>query len=781
MTSGEFQDRLRKANELRALGIQPYASRFEASHSIQEANALGQKTEKTLRSVEDIAAKPKAQVTIRGRLMTLREHGRLAFANIKDFTGTLQVCFMEQVLGKEEYKLLRKLDMGDFIGCTGELFMTKHGQLTVMIKDWQFLSKALRPLPEKWHGIQDQEVKYRQRYLDLIMNDETMSRFLLRTRFIDETRNFLNGHQFLEVETPVLASIASGATARPFFTHHNALDIDVHLRIAPELYLKRCIAGGFERVYEFAKCFRNEGMDPSHLQEFTMLEYYGAYWNYEDNMNFTEQMLVTVIKKLFGTLKIKVHSRDGNDTEVDFSAPWPRLDFGDLIKKDSGIDIYKVYEDADALRAEIKKKNIQIDEVETMGFGNLCDALYKKVSRPKLIDPCFVINHPASTKPLARRSDANPRVCETFQLLVNTWEVVNAYSELVDPEDQRHRFTDQAGAKAGGDQDALEFDNDYLTCMEHGMPPISGFGMGIDRIVTLLTGQDNLRDVVLFPLMRPSDEDMKAEKKMIEKAKEKAKKEGKLPANRDLSKFLEEPLTTLLYWEDFECTNFKSTVEEVSEKEGRTVLILKETAFYPQGGGQPYDQGTLKSKSGTFAVEEVRFVDRKVQHIGHFEKGSFKVGEKVEGHIDEERRLHLARIHSAGHIVDMAMKELELGWIQGKGYHFPEGPYDEYEGSLEGHDKEQLKAAFEKKANELLKKVPPVEVKLLTKKEMEKVCDSVPEYLSDKKKGRVMMYADYGMACGGTPVKDSKKIGHITIRKIKQEGGHIRVGYDVEA
>jgi lysyl-tRNA synthetase class 2 len=506
MTSGEFQDRLRKAEELRKLGINPYPSRFETKHSIEEAQKLG---ETKLRTVEEINGKPKTQVTIRGRLMTLREHGRLAFANLKDFTGTIQVCFMEDILGEESYKLLRKLDMGDFMGCTGELFMTKHGQLTVLIKEWTFLGKTLRPLPEKWHGIQDQEAKYRQRYLDLIMNDETMARFLVRTRLTDAIRNYLNAHQFLEVETPVLASVASGATARPFVTHHNALDIDVYLRIAPELYLKRLVAGGFERVYEFARCFRNEGMDPSHLQEFTMLEYYGAYWNYEDNMNFTEKMLTTVIKELFGTLKIQVQSREGGQVTVDFKAPWPRLDFGELIHRDCGIDIYSVDEDADKLRALIQKKKIAIEEMETMGYGNLCDALYKKVSRPKLIDPCFVINHPASTKPLARRSDERPEVCETFQLLVNTWEVINAYSKIVDPVDQRARFEEQARAQAGGDQDAMNTDEDYLTCMEHGMPPISGWGMGIDRFVTLLTNQDNLRDVVLFPLMRPTSHEAK--------------------------------------------------------------------------------------------------------------------------------------------------------------------------------------------------------------------------------------------------------------------------------
>ncbi|MFA5792718.1 MAG: lysine--tRNA ligase [Candidatus Gracilibacteria bacterium] len=529
MPQNEFQDRLRKANELRDLKINPYPARFESTHSIAEAIALGEPgvdgKNKPLRETEEIVKTgPKATITIRGRMMTFREHGRLAFANLKDVTGEIQICFMEELLGKENYKLLRKLDMGDFIGITGELFLTKHGQLTLLIKDWTFLGKTLRPLPEKWHGLQDEEACCRQRYLDIIMNDETKNRFIFRTRFIEAIRRFLNKHDFLEVETPILAPKASGATARPFKTHHNALDLDVYLRIAPELYLKRCIAGGFERVYEFARCFRNEGMDPSHLQEFTMLEYYGAYWNYEDNMKFTEQMFETILKELFGTLKIPLTSRDGEEITIDFKAPWPRLDFAELIKKDSGIKIFDHNSSADSLRTAIKKAKIQIEDMDKMGFGNLCDALYKKVSRPNLIQPCFVINHPASTKPLARRSDKNPQVCETFQLLVNTWEIINAYSEIVDPIDQRERFMEQAGARLGGDEDALEIDNDYLTCMEHGMPPISGWGMGIDRIVALLTGQDNLKGTVLFPLMRPLEEDLKAEKKMREKAKDKAKK-----------------------------------------------------------------------------------------------------------------------------------------------------------------------------------------------------------------------------------------------------------------
>jgi len=764
MTSGEFQDRLRKAKELREAGINPYPSRFESTHSVAQATELGAGT---LRSTEEItASEPAAQVTLRGRIMTFREHGRLAFANLKDFTGSIQICFMEDTLGHSaspstpsSFKLLRKLDMGDFVGCTGELFMTKHGQLTVLIREWTFLGKTLSPLPEKWHGIQDQEVKYRQRYLDLVMNDETMARFLVRTRLIDSIRQYLNTHAFIEVETPILASVASGATARPFSTHHNALDIDVYLRIAPELYLKRLIAGGFERVYEFARCFRNEGMDPSHLQEFTMLEYYGAYWNYEDNMRFTEDMLTHVISQLFGTLKIKLQSRDGQQVTVDFSAPWPRLDFGELILKDSGIDIYAVDENADTLRTQIRAKKIAIEEMDTMGYGNLCDSLYKKVSRPKLIDPCFVINHPASTKPLARRSDANPKVCETFQLLVNTWEVINAYSEIVDPVDQLARFEEQARAKTGGDQDAMEMDTDYVTCMEHGMPPISGWGMGIDRFVTLLTGQDNLRDVVLFPLMRPSA--------------------PAAPAPTKLAAKITEPKTKLRYMEDMGQLNFTATVDRVEKQDDKDVVILDETYFYPQGGGQPFDQGTLVTKTATFIVEEVRFIDGEVRHIGHFEKGSFQPGDSVSGEIEPTRRALHSRLHAAGHVVDIALKALKIDWVPGKGYHFPDGPYVEYEGSLEGIDRDALKAELEKICNELVSKSTPTQTVFMPKEEMHTVCFHVPDYLPAGKPARVVLYGTHGIPCGGTHVADLQDIRGITIRKIKQEAGHIRVGYDV--
>lgn len=500
-TINEFEDRKKKLADLREAGKQPYPERYERTHTTLEAREEAEKT--APRESALVIEKTGSKMKLAGRLMLMRPHGKLTFAQLKDASGQLQICFMRDVMGEDEYALVKKLDMGDFVGVSGELFLTKHGELTLLVKELTILGKTLRPLPEKFHGLKDVEAKYRYRYLDLLADPDVYDRFVFRTGLISEMRAFMDREKFIEVETPILTSIPSGAAAKPFSTHHNAHDINVFLRIAPETYLKRCIVGGFERVYEFAKCFRNEGIDPSHLQEFTMLEYYASYWNFEDNMEFTEKLVSHVIKELTGDMKIECFDRDGEKQLIDFTPPWPRLKFVELIEKDCGINILDHYGDADGLRAETKKRKIIIEKAEKMGYGNLCDALYKKVSRPSLIQPAFVIKHPVDTKPLARRNDEDPRLADTFQLLVNTWEIVNAYSELVDPLDQRERLVKQSAARDAGDDEAMPMDEDYLLAMEHGMPPMSGWGMGIDRFVALLTGQDNLKDTVLFPLMKP--------------------------------------------------------------------------------------------------------------------------------------------------------------------------------------------------------------------------------------------------------------------------------------
>jgi len=500
-TSNEYNDRLQKLKDIQEAGQIAYLDQYKRTHKCLEAKEIGEKD--GVRDTEEIMKKAKSDMKICGRLMTFRSHGKLSFGQLQDVSGRIQICFMQDVLGKDKYKTLKKIDIADFLGCEGELFVTKHGEITLLVTDFQLLSKALRPLPEKFHGVKDQETIYRQRYLDLATNPESRSRFEFRSIFLQKLREFYTNNGFLEVETPVLASSASGALATPFVTHHNALDTDFFLRIAAgETYQKELVGGGFERIFEIGKVFRNEGMDPSHLQEFTMNEFYAAYWNYEDLMKFTEEMFEFLLKETIGTLEVEIVDRDGKAQKVNFKGPWPKHSMRDLIKKDSGIDINK-YNSAKDLLKEIKAKKIDIEDADKLGLGNLIDHLYKKVSRPKLIGPMFLINHPTELSPLSRRNDENPKVTDRFQLVVNGWEIVNAYSELINPLQQAEAFQSQSEAKAEGDEEAHGKDDEFVLAMEHGFPPMAGWGMGIDRIVALLTQQDNLKDVVLFPLMRP--------------------------------------------------------------------------------------------------------------------------------------------------------------------------------------------------------------------------------------------------------------------------------------
>jgi lysyl-tRNA synthetase, class II len=485
----ERNDRIKKLELIKELGIIPYADKYDRTHSLKEASAL------------DMGEK----VSVAGRIILSRNMGKMGFCHLLDHTGKMQIVLKLDEIGEEKHKTFFKIiSLGDFIGIRGEIFQTQKGEISVLVKEYTFLSKALRPLPEKWHGLHDTETKYRKRYLDLISNRETFDRFKFKSDFVWELRKFYREHGFDEIETPVLSNSASGALAKPFKTHYNALDLDVYLRIAPEIYLKEAIIGGFDRIFEVARVFRNEGMDASHLQEFTMIEHYCAYWDFKDNMAFTEKMLTEIIKKLTGNLKIKIYNRDEELIEVDLETPWRKVSFRELLLEDCGIDIDE-HTTVESLRQAIKEKEIKIDDMEKLGRGNLIDSLYKKVSRPKLINPTFLLNHPIDLSPLARKNDTNPMNTDRFQLVINGWEIINAYSELIDPLDQKERFAKQTEAKEMGDEEAMQKDDDYVEAMEYGMPPISGWGLGVERLVALLTQQKNLRDVVMFPLLRPKD------------------------------------------------------------------------------------------------------------------------------------------------------------------------------------------------------------------------------------------------------------------------------------
>ncbi len=481
-----IQVRKEKMQKILDSGVSVHPERYERTHSIKDARNLEDGTK---------------DVAIAGRVMSKRKLGKISFMDIQDIEGHLQLCIKRDDLGEETYKFLHEtVDIGDFIGVKGDIFTTEAGEKTLQVHEYTFLGKALRPLPEKFHGLTDIEAVYRERHLDLIMNEDSRQRFLLRTKFIRLMREFLNDNGFLEVDTPAIQNTASGATARPFVTHHNALDMDVYLRISPELTLKKLIIGGFTNVYEIARDFRNEGMDANHLQDFTMIEGYSAYWCYKDNMKFLKDMIIHILSNLYdGNLHIKI-----GDQEIDFGGEWQVVSFRDLILKDCGIDINK-YETAQSLLSEIKNKGIKLeaDDLENLGRGNLIDTLYKKVSRPKIINPTYLVEHPIDLSPLARSNDEDSSLTDRFQLVVNGQEIINGYSELVDSEEQERRLIEQSKLKAEGDEEAMSIDNEYIRAMEFGMPPISGWGLGIERFLQFLTNSENIRDVVLYPLMKP--------------------------------------------------------------------------------------------------------------------------------------------------------------------------------------------------------------------------------------------------------------------------------------
>lgn len=479
--------RLEKLQLLKDLGIKAYPERYEVTHALKNVAHLA----------DDVPG-----VRIAGRIVAVRKMGKLTFAHLQDIEGRVQIALKKDVLG-EQYDIFHKVvDIGDFIGVVGTTFTTKTGEKTVMADEYTYLGKSLRELPEKWHGLKDVELIYRQRYLDLISSPESRQVFLMRSKLLREIRKFLESRDFIEVETQILTNKPSGALASPFITHYNALDIDVFLRIAPETYLKRLVVGGYTHVFEVARCFRNEGISPTHLQDFTMIEGYSAYFNYVDNMRLLRDMIIHCIKELFGNTVVRI-----GEQEIDFANEWPVVTFRDLILRDCGIDIDEYATAADLLAA-IRTQGIQLEheDVRKLGKGNLIDLLYKKVSRPKLISPTFLTAHPIELSPLARKNDDNPNITDRFQLVVNGAEIINAYSELVDPIEQRARLEEQAKLKSQGDAEAMPMDHDYLKAMEYGMPPISGWGMGVDRLMQVLLDLPNIRDSVLFPTMRPIEE-----------------------------------------------------------------------------------------------------------------------------------------------------------------------------------------------------------------------------------------------------------------------------------
>ena len=488
MDLGE-QTRVRreKLAELQAAGEDPFQlTRFDwdaTSRQIKE-------------NFDALEGKP---VKVAGRLMSKRGMGKVSFCDLQDKDGRIQLYARQDEMDEAVYKKFKKFDIGDIVGVDGEVFRTQRGEMSVRAKNITLLSKSLLPLPEKFHGLQDKELRYRQRYVDLMVNPDVKNNFLVRSKFIKHVRDFMDGRGYIEVETPVLNTISGGATARPFITHHNTLDIDMYMRIATELPLKRLIVGGMDRVYEIGRIFRNEGMDPKHNPEFTTIELYQAYADFNDMMDLFEDLLSSAAQKLLGTYQVQWQGED-----IDLTPGWPRMPMHEAVKQYCGIDFMTIGSDEEAVAAA-KSIGVELPETAYKTWGNALYECFDQKVEEKLIQPTFITMHPVDVSPLAKRSPKDPRLTERFELFICHSEMGNAFSELNDPIDQRQRFQKQVEMRAKGDDEAGMMDEDFLTALEYGMPPTGGLGIGIDRCVMLLTGADTIRDVILFPTMKPLD------------------------------------------------------------------------------------------------------------------------------------------------------------------------------------------------------------------------------------------------------------------------------------
>lgn len=572
-----LQIRRDKLKQLKEEGRNPYlVEKFERTNFTKEI----------VENFEDFEDK---SVTIAGRVMARRGHGKVTFLDIQDSTGRIQAFLKIDNLG-DEYNDVKLLDIGDIVGITGEVFKTKMGEVSVRAENFKILTKSLQILPEKWHGLQDQDLKYRQRYVDLIMNPSIKETFLKRNRIIKEIRNYLDDRGFLEVETPTLNTIAGGANARPFITHHNTLDIDMYLRIANELYLKRLVVGGFDKVYEMGKMFRNEGMDTTHNPEYTAMEVYAAYQDYNDMMELTENLVATVAEKVLGKTVIEY---DG--VELDLTPPWRRISMVEAVKEYAGVDFENIETDEEAIKVA-EEKGLTL-ELSKKTRGNIINEFFEEFCEEHMIQPTFVTGHPVDISPLAKRNPEDPRYTNRFEAFINTKEIANAFSELNDPIDQRERFTAQIEAKRLGDDEAHPMDEDFLNAIEVGLPPTGGLGIGIDRLIMFLTGETSIRDVILFPTMKPLAKDL-GENGEAPKHDEAPKAAKKL----DLSKVKVEPLfEDFVDFEKFSESDFRVVKVKACEEVPKSKKLLKFTL--DDGSGK--DRVILSGIKNFYSAEEL--------------------------------------------------------------------------------------------------------------------------------------------------------------------------------
>ena len=584
----QMQNRIDKRHKIEEHGWRPFGRRFEWTHRSAD-----------VKEQFETLAEAEAEVKMAGRVMAIRGHGKTCFMDMQDKTGRMQLYVRKDVLGEEDYSLVKMMDIGDTIGVTGIPFRTHMGEVSIKVVKMEMLSKSLRPLPEKWHGLKDIETRYRQRYVDLIVNPEVRDTFVKRSQIIRSVREVLDSHDFLEVETPILNTIAGGAAARPFISYHNALDMQVYMRIAPELYLKRLIVGGMDRVYELGRVFRNEGIDNRHNPEFTSVEIYQAFADYRDMMDLTEEVVVKTAMKVLGTTKITYEG-----VEIELASPWKRISMIDAVKEYSGKDFTNVT-DLEEARAMAKELNVPVEP--SFGIGKIINACFEEYVEDKLIQPTFITGHPKEISPLAKSNPENPEITDRFEAYIYGREICNGFTELNDPIDQRERFLKQVEERANGDEEANMMDEDFVNALEYGLPPTGGLGIGIDRLVMFLTDSSTIRDVLFFPTMKP----MKGEARPVELPEQiraevapAAASEAveTAPAVIDFSKVEIEPL--FADFVDFE-TFSKSDFRAVKVKDCAAVPKSKKLLQFTLDDGTGTDRTILSGIHAFYEPEEL--------------------------------------------------------------------------------------------------------------------------------------------------------------------------------
>lgn len=579
----QVQNRIEKTHKIEEHGWLPFGRRFLWTHHAADVNE----------QFDDLAEK-ETEVKMAGRLMAIRGHGKTCFMDMQDRTGRLQVYVRKDVIGEENYALIKLLDLGDTVGVTGTIFRTHMGEISIKATAVEMLSKALRPLPEKWHGLKDVELRYRQRYVDLIVNPEVRDTFVKRSQIIKSVREVLDSHNFLEVETPILNTIAGGAAARPFVSYHNALNMQVYMRIAPELYLKRLIVGGMDRVYELGRVFRNEGIDNRHNPEFTSVEIYQAFADYRDMMDLTEEVVVKTAEKVLGTTKITYEG-----TEIELASPWKRMSMIEAVKEYACKDFTNVT-DLEEARAIAKELNVAIEP--GFGIGKIINACFEEYVEDKLIQPTFITGHPKEISPLAKSNPDNPEITDRFEAYIYGREICNGFTELNDPIDQKERFMKQAQERANGDEEANMMDEDFVNALEYGLPPTGGLGIGIDRLVMFLTNSSSIRDVLFFPTMKPLGGNDTAEKEIKQEESAAAVPEVKTEEVIDFSKVEIEPL--FKDFVDFE-TFSKSDFRAVKVKECKAVPKSKKLLQFTLDDGTGTDRTILSGIHAYYEPEQL--------------------------------------------------------------------------------------------------------------------------------------------------------------------------------